>query len=507
MVVPQLAREALALVLLSQLVVGEAAEEPAAPLGVPRTVVVARIDDGRVAERRIGAELVAGRRRVGRDAQQRQRLGVLCLVDVLGHPLAGPPDRVGIDPHPAMAGVQERRPGRLGAGQLGLGDHGGALRVGHRERPLHDGVAVEATRPVARRSRRGLSPDRHPRPHEVLGPDQVDADPGEGVGCQIEELGRRFDIELDVAGLLRVAERPEDVDDVGGVDGERPDGLVEQRKVTLVAGDVDRQRRALPHVGRRAPLPAVGLVDHLEHDRPRVEPVVRHDEPEPRRDHRSAGRPPAGAIERGGDPAERVVLARLGHRHASVEARQRPERRLQHRGGRCAVAGDRRGPTSIDETTAGQRVGEGREDVHRRVGRLVEHRDRRHRLVERGHRVEDHRTERWLPHGFGERSVRRLDDGRRHRPGADDTGGDPGDRREPAHRIARRRTGHRPRAHVGTGEPLRRAEPVEAHRHRPHRLASRGADGDRRRARSSSSGAPPTAPCGWRGTGPATASS
>ncbi len=55
-----------------------------------------------------------------------------------------------VDADPAMADVQQRRPGLFGSGQLRRRDRRRTVVVCGGERPLHDRLAVEAGRPVAR---------------------------------------------------------------------------------------------------------------------------------------------------------------------------------------------------------------------------------------------------------------------------------------------------------------------------------------------------------------------
>ena len=75
-------------------------------------------------------------------------------------------------------------------------------------------------------------------------------------------------------------------------------------------GHLHGERCALPHVGGRAPPAGIGLVDELEHDRPRVERILRHDQPHPPFDDVASGRPLAGAVKSTPDRVD--VLAAHG---------------------------------------------------------------------------------------------------------------------------------------------------------------------------------------------------
>ena len=84
---------------------------------------------------------------VAGEAQQRDGVDDGVLADVLLEPLAGPAHGRRVDAHPAPAAVQQRRPGALGARELGVGDRRRAVVVGDDELPVDDRLAPEALRP------------------------------------------------------------------------------------------------------------------------------------------------------------------------------------------------------------------------------------------------------------------------------------------------------------------------------------------------------------------------
>ena len=119
------------------------------------------------------------------------------------------------------------------------------------------------------------------------------------------ELGRRlleeqvgpFDVELDGRRFRGIGELGQHVDDLADLAGGVDDGLRQRVEVILVAGELDGERRCLPHVVGAAPPAGIELVDDLDGDLPRVERVVGDDEAQTGQDDRLAERPAVVAVE------------------------------------------------------------------------------------------------------------------------------------------------------------------------------------------------------------------
>ena len=104
-----------------------------------------------------------------------------------------------------------------------------------------------------------------------------------------------------------------DIDTAGQGCGQLADHGGEEADVPVVAGQLERQRGAVPHVLGRAPATRVHLVDDLEADLPVVVRVIGYDQPDARHDDRFAAQAAQVAVEAGG---ERGDLAPGGLRRA-----------------------------------------------------------------------------------------------------------------------------------------------------------------------------------------------
>ena len=286
-------------------------------------------------QRRVGAvadaEVVAGRGRVGGELQQGQRARcpsrvgggeLLDLAQVGVVPGADLAQRRRVDAHPAPAGVQQRRPGLLGAGQLGRGDRRRAVVVGDGEAPLHDGLAVEA-RPTGRSAATG-SPGRARRRWRARGARGRSARcrgaparpaPARGTRRRPRRRARRPPARSTSASGASTSTLG------AAIVGQLGDHRLEHGEVVRAAGHLDGQRGAVPHVVGGAPAAGIDLVDELEVDAPRVEAVVGHDEAQAADQHRFAAGPVAEAAEMLGDRPEGV-----GVDGAGWSARGRPDR-------------------------------------------------------------------------------------------------------------------------------------------------------------------------------------
>ena len=263
-----------------------------------------------------------------------------------------------------MADVQQRRSGLFGAGQLGRRDRRRLVVGRGGERPLHDRLAVEAGRPVARRRRRRPAANGDGGAHEVLWADQLDAEALECGRCLFEELVGRLDVELDGCG-------PVDARRAGRARrrwrGDRRGQLAhhrfEQGEVLRAGGHLDGERVARPHVGGAAPPPGIGLVDELEIDTPRVEAVVGDDETQAPDEHRLA----AGPVGRGGGGLSATLAEGVGvdgpcRLDAGVLTGEGTEHEPDDGGRRRAIPRDDRVPAGALQAAAGGVVDEALED-------------------------------------------------------------------------------------------------------------------------------------------------
>ena len=276
---------------------------------------------------------------------------------------------------------------------------------------------------------------------------------------------------------------------LGDVAGERRHLVAQRRQSVGAVGHLDGERRALPHVGGRAPPAGIGLVDELEHDRPRVERILRHDQPHPPFDDVASGRPLARAVESTPDRVDVLAAHGAGQVEPAVVAGERLEHRAGRHRDRRTVTGQVGRPAGGEQPPSGDTVDEvghdrrrghiGRGGGDRRLARL----QHRHRGIERsiGHR---------LPAGVAERREhvaghRRLD-GRHDAPSRHDGlgesggGGEPGRGVAHAGGVATRRRRWRGAGWSGDApEPERPVQAVEAQRHRAQHGAPGRADVER----------------------------
>ena len=199
------------------------------------------------------------------------------------------------------------------------------VAVGDGEGPLHDRFPVEAGGPIARRRRGGAAAYSDGRPHEVLGPDQLDALALQGGGRLFQELVGVLDVELDRRRPVEFGERVEHADALGDRPCQLDHDRLEHDELVWGAGDLAGQRVAVPDVGRTAPSPGIVLVDELEVDAPRIEAVVGDDEPQPPDQCRLAASACAKAANDVGHRAHGIGMGGLRHPHAVVLTRQGAE--------------------------------------------------------------------------------------------------------------------------------------------------------------------------------------
>ncbi len=147
-----------------------------------------------------------------------------------------------------MAGVEQRGTGLGGAGQLGLGDR----LVADDELPVDERFVTELLLAVVGGRRRRLATDADAGLDEALRPDQVDAEAFELGGSDVDEVLGDVELQLDRGGFVFERQVGQAGDERHAGDGVADD-VDEKVDVPGLAGDVDRARRALPHVVGRAP--------------------------------------------------------------------------------------------------------------------------------------------------------------------------------------------------------------------------------------------------------------
>ena len=147
-----------------------------------------------------------------------------------------PAQTCGVDPHPPLAGAHQRGAGGLDAGEVGLGQR----RVVDDRLPLDERLLAEPTLAVVGGRLAGGAAHADLHLHEVLGPEQLDAEPLQLVRRRVEEVVGLLEVELDGAGLVLGGQLGE-AGHVGRDErGEREHLGLERRE----AGIRNRRRRA-----------------------------------------------------------------------------------------------------------------------------------------------------------------------------------------------------------------------------------------------------------------------
>ena len=196
-----------------------------------------------------------------------------------------------VDADPPVPGAQQRRAGGFDACQIGLGHR----RVVDHRRPGDERFLAEPALAVVGRRFAGDAAQADAGRDEVLGAEQFDAEPGELGRRGLDELVGLLEVELDRRGLVHGGQLVQPGDVRRHRRGEREQLVLEVGDPALATGDVERPRRAFPHVVGRAPFAGVGVVDQLELDQPRVEGVVGQRQPHPSAHDRLAVEAAAGA--------------------------------------------------------------------------------------------------------------------------------------------------------------------------------------------------------------------
>ena len=297
--------------------------------------------------------------------------------------------RVGaIDLHPSAADLDEAGPGLGGAPQHGFVDRG----VVDHDLPVDQGGRPEPAGPLGRpRHRRGGAAGAGPAPGEPLGRHQIDAHGRE----QFDRLERgRGLLDVDLLGALGLQPVGQPRRDQGEVGQRLVDGLVQQRQVTIAAGQLQCRRGIGQHLGQRTgdwwPGAATAGVDQLERQRPGVVALVGQTQTE-------AGAHDGLALGAPDDGVERVRdLVECVHQVALVAEATRRRLQCTHHLSECPADG----PAGVAQAELPTRVRQGGPgDL---VDERVEHGpgDRRgigRRVGRRGHRSCHH-----CRHGCGE---------------------------------------------------------------------------------------------------------
>ncbi len=402
----QLAVERRRLVLLAQALVGEPAEQ----LVGPRR--------GGARRRRVELALAG-------QAQQRHRVDLGEVANVVLEPLAGPAQRGGIDADPSPAAVQQRGAGAGRPFQLGERQRGRAVVVGHHEAPLHDGLAAEALAVIAAGGRRGPTAQADAGPHQPLRSDELDAAPGQLGRRLLEEPLGRLDVELEGGRLVDGGQLGRRLDAAGQGEGELGDGLGQAGHVVGPTRHLDGERRLVPHVLGGAPAAGVDVVDQFEAHLPVVVGVVGHDEPNAGHDDRLAALAPLVAVEPCRQRGELVGVGEAAAPDRRVGIGERPQDGAGGGERRVAAARQRRAPVVRRQPTAGDGIDHRRVDVGHRRDAVGGEADRRPHGVERDQRGVDRGVGDRGP--AGDEHVALLADARGDEPGGD------GGRREISH--------------------------------------------------------------------------
>ena len=256
---PQFADELARLLDLLEPFVGQPLEQRAHPIGVGNRCQIAGGEPGigGVDAEFDAVDHVAGRVHADRGAV----LGGLVVVRELeelkrGDPAAGlfelalllpfAAQLVGVDPDPAIAGVQQRRSGLLRAFELGVGD----LLVTHDELPFDERLAAELLLAIVLRCRSRLAGDAHGVADQPLRTDEFDTGLLEFERRDVDEVLSRFEVELDAGRLVlecQVGEPGYDRRDACDDVVEQCDQRVEMARL---ASDLDGAFVAVPQVGR-----------------------------------------------------------------------------------------------------------------------------------------------------------------------------------------------------------------------------------------------------------------
>ncbi len=325
--------------------------------------------------------------------------------------------------------MQQRRPGPLGAGDLGRRQRRGTVVLCDHHRPIDDGVAAESGGAVAARRGRGAAAQPDVGAHQALGADEVDPEPGEFGRRLLEEQVGALDIELDGGRVLGLGEARQHVDDLTRAPGSVDDRRHQHVEVIAVAGELDGERGGLPHVVRRAPPAGVELVDELDRDLPGVERIVGDDQAQTRQDDRFAERPAVVALEAGGQRVHRREMRCGPPSHDRVGVGQGLENGSRGRGGRPPIGRQIGIPPLADESVAGEAVDERGVDVGDRGLGVAGEADLRRDRFQGRQRVDEGPVGDRPPAPQPEASL--LDDNGRELAGGDGGGGEPGDGDEP----------------------------------------------------------------------------
>ena len=146
---------------------------------------------------------------VVRESQELERgdraLGLL----ELGELGAFAAELVGIDAHPAVAGVEQGGAGLLCSGDFGVGD----LFVADHQLPLDEGFLAELLATVVGRCRRCLARHVDARADESLGPDELHPEALQFHRRDVEEVLGDVEVEFDLGGFVLEGEVGEAGDD------------------------------------------------------------------------------------------------------------------------------------------------------------------------------------------------------------------------------------------------------------------------------------------------------
>ncbi len=205
LVVAQLADELGRLVGLVEAFVGQSGEQVADPVGVGGTRLVEPLAEGDERCRLVGVVTVTVG--VGRLAAEALVVGESQQFDRGDDGLGGPEfgelgalatQFVGVDAHPAVAGVQQGGARLLGAGDLGFGD----VLVADHHLPLDQRFGAELLLAVVGRRRGGFAVDAHAGADQSLGSDQFDPHALQLDRSDVEEVLGDVEFEFDLRRLV-----------------------------------------------------------------------------------------------------------------------------------------------------------------------------------------------------------------------------------------------------------------------------------------------------------------
>ena len=179
------------------------AESTAVELPASIAVIVVIVVD------RDGRRVVVAEFGVVRESQELERgdraLGLL----ELGELGAFAAELVGIDAHPAVAGVEQGCAGLLCSGDFGVGD----LFVADHQLPLDEGFLAELLATVVGRCGRCLARHADARADESLGPDELHPEALQFDRRDVEEVLGDVEVEFDLGGFVLEGEVGEAGDD------------------------------------------------------------------------------------------------------------------------------------------------------------------------------------------------------------------------------------------------------------------------------------------------------